>query len=460
MRFMTTMPITVALAIATAGCALRPIETTWPEPRPLGAQLPTYQAPFAEVPTTGSPSTLSQKPSGVLSLRQALSLALAHNPKLAVFSWEVRQGEARTLQAKLRPNPEVEIQFEDFGGSDQFKSSDALQTTLALSQLIELGGKRLKRTRLAAIERDLKAWDYEAARIDVFAEAARAFVEVLASQEQRALSQELSRLTEQVFKAISDRVEAGAASPVEATRAGVAVSISQIELARSQRALLAARKRLAATWGSSSAVFERVDGDLYALSPIPSLEPLEKRIGQNPDLARWLLEMEQRSAVLGVQLANRIPDVTLSGGIRRFNDTNDNALVAGFSIPLPVFNRNQGSIREAQYGLAKAREEQRSVEVLARDTLATAYEALSTSFVEATLLRDEVLPGARGAFDAITEGYRQGKFGYLEVLDAQQALFEARGRHLEALAAYHTAVADVERLIGESLETMEIKDEE
>ena len=328
-----------------------------------------------------------------------------------------------------------------------------------MSQLIELGAKRLKRTRLAAIERDLAAWDYETKRIDVFTDVAKAFVQVLATREQLALSEELFGLAERVFQAISDRVEAGAASPVEATRAGVALSTSRIELERSRRALLAARRRLAATWGSSRPAFDAVEGDLFALSPIPDLGALEERIGRNPDLARWLAEMEQRSAVLELELANRIPDVTVSAGHRRLNETNDHALVLGLSVPIPIFNRNQGAILEARYGLAKAREEQRAAEILARDTLAAAYQSLSTSFVEAIVLRDEVMPGARSAFDAINEGYRQGKFGYLEVLDAQRTLFEARGQYLEALATYHASIADVERLIGEGLETMEINNE-
>ena len=66
-------------------------------------------------------------------------------------------------------------------------------------------------------------------------------------------------------------------------------------------------------------------------------------------------------------------------------------------------------------------------------------------------MKSAVLPGAQSAFDAATEGFRQGKFGYLEVLDAQRTFFEARGRHIEALSAYHKAVADTERLIGGGL---------
>jgi cobalt-zinc-cadmium efflux system outer membrane protein len=125
--------------------------------------------------------------------------------------------------------------------------------------------------------------------------------------------------------------------------------------------------------------------------------------------------------------------------------------VISVSIPLPVFDRNQGGFLEAHYQLAKAAEERRAAEIQGRAALAEVYAALASAFRKATTLQDEVLPGAQQAFDAASEGYRQGKFGFLDVLDAQRTLFEARGQYLEALVAYHRGVAEVERLIGEPL---------
>jgi len=220
---------------------------------------------------------------------------------------------------------------------------------------------------------------------------------------------------------------------------------------RSRRALLSAKLSLASVWGSSSPAFESVEGELQTLSPIPALADLEERIRSNPDIERWAAEMAQRSATLDLERANAIPDVTVSGGYRRFSETNDHAMVLGFSIPIPIFNRNQGAISEAESGLRKAEAEQRAAETRIRIALAKAYQNLSAAHAEATALRDEVLPGAESAFEAINEGYRQGKFGYLEVLDAQRTLFDARGQYLEALVASHSAVADVESLIGAPL---------
>jgi outer membrane protein, heavy metal efflux system len=424
-----------------------------PEPRPLGHNIPAFEASEGP-PAVPSPGPQPQEPAGVLVLRQALALALLRNPELASTAWEVRAGEARTLQAGLLPNPEVGVEVENFAGSGEFKGFDAAETTIALGQLIELGGKRLKRVRVAALERDLGAWDYEAMRLDVFTATTKAFVEVLSAQAQLALNEELVRLAEQVLSSVAARVQAGQVSPVEETRARVALSTSRIALERAGRALVAARESLVATWGSTAPAFERVGGALEPIRPLPAAEHLVRRIDQNPDIARWVAEMAQRQATVALEEARRIPNVTGAGGLRYHSRTSDTALIMQLTLPIPVFDRHQGALLAARYQLARAGEERRSAEVRVLTELAATYTELSSAYAEATTLQNDVLPGAQSAFEAFSEGYRQGKFGFLDVLDAQRTLFEARGQYLEALTAYHRAVADMERLIGEPLEAV------
>jgi outer membrane protein, heavy metal efflux system len=141
----------------------------------------------------------------------------------------------------------------------------------------------------------------------------------------------------------------------------------------------------------------------------------------------------------------------VSGGVRYFNDTKESAFVLGFSLPLPLFDRNQGGILEASARLTKAELERRAAEVRVSTALADAHQSLVNAADEVSTLHDEVLPAAEQAFQATQEGYRLGKFGLLDVLDIQRTLFETRGRYLEALATYHKAVAELERLSGEEV---------
>jgi outer membrane protein, heavy metal efflux system len=449
MVFLLVALLMIAGSIGFTGCATPDIGANWPAPRPLGEGVLSFHLP--PQPAAVSPVEHPGEPTGVLTLRQALALALLRNPELASAAWEVRAGEARTLQAGLLPNPEFELEVENFAGSGEFRGFDAAETTLALSQVIELGGKRLRRVRVAALERDVAAWDYEAKRVDVFTATTKAFVEVLSAQAKLALNEEQVRLADQVLRTVAARVQAGQVTPIEETRARVALSTSRIALERAGRELQAARERLAAAWGSTAPAFDRVEGALERITPIPSAEHLARRISQNPDIARWVAELAQRHAAVELQEAQRIPNVTANGGVRRHNETRDTALVMLLSIPLPIFDRNQGAILEARYQLAKAGEERRTAEVRVLTDLRSTYAELSTAFTEATTLRSELLPGAQSAFEAFSEGYRQGKFGFLDILDAQRTLFEARGQYLEALATYHRALAEMERLIGEPL---------
>jgi len=148
------------------------------------------------------------------------------------------------------------------------------------------------------------------------------------------------------------------------------------------------------------------------------------------------------------------PDLILSGGVRYLNETKESAFVVGVSLPLPLFDRNRGGILEAHARLTKAEFERRAAEVRVNTMLAEAYQNLVSATNEVTTLHNEILPAAEEVFQATQEGYRLGKFGFLDVLDAQRTLFETRGRYFEALATYHKAVADLERLSGEELHTV------
>ena len=434
------------------------------DPRPLGKNIPTYSS-SPQPDNTSIPAKQVDEPSEGITLLQALSLALMHNPELAAASWEMRSGEARSLQAGLFPNPELEVEVEEFGGSreaenpdgtsENFKRFDGYEATIFISQLIELGGKRSKRKRTATLEGDLLEWDFETKRLDTITEVRNAFIDLLALQERMVLTDGLVKLSQDVFNTVSERVKAGKVSPVEETRAQVALSTMQIEQDRVKRELEAGRKRLAATWGTNTPTFERARGTLETIRSLPPYESLVSRISQNPDIARWSAELEQREATLHLEKSERIPDITLGGGIKHLDESDDETYVMGISLPLPLLNRNQGGILEATYSLQKAKQERTAAEVNTITTLDETYQSLLSAYTAATILRDTILPGAESAFNASQEGYLEGKFSYLDVLDVQRSLFDAKYTYIASLVEYHKALAALERLIGEKLATTE-----
>lgn len=436
------------LLLSLTGCAT-PRDTAWPVSRPLGGTLPAYQPPV--LPTTTDILHPDPALSNLLTLREALVLALLRNPDLRAFGWEVRAREAHTLQTGLPPNPEIVTDLENFAGSGTHHGFNATEATVGLSQLIELGGDRHRRQRVAAFERDLAGWDYETIRLDVLTKTAQAFTGVLAAQERLTLADSLLAQAQQFYGSVLARVEAGKVSALEERRAQVVLSTTRLTHERATWDLAAKRTRLAAAWGSSAPMFERATGDLAAVEAVPPAERLSDFIERNPDVARWRDEMALRRAGVALERAHSIPDPILTVGTRRIRELGETALAAGISIPLPLFDRNQGTVREAKYRLRQGEEAQKAAQVEARRMLAEVYGQLASAYTEVTTLHRDVLPAAQETFTATEEGYLEGKFDLLMFLDAQRTLFETTSQYIDALAVYHIARAEVERLIGTPL---------
>lgn len=386
---------------------------------------------------------------GVITLPQALSLALMHNPELAVYSWEIRNSEAKVLQSGLIPNPELGFEAEGIGEH----SADASLTpidTIQLSQVIELGDKRAKRFQLARTEHSLAGWDYETKRLEVLAETGQEFIDVLTQQERLKLIQDLTDLADRVLTAVTQQVAAGKVSPLEEIKAMAGLAAIKIEREQVKSGLVSSRKRLAALWGANSADYERVDGRLDNLAEPATWEQVSALVERNPDIARWTAETAKRQAALKLEEANKIVDVTLSGAVQSVRVDNDTAFILGITVPIPLFNRNQGNILEAQNKLLAAEDERKAAQIKINTLLAEAHQALSFSFDQARALKAEVLPAAQMVYEATQEGYRQGKFDLLYVLDAQRTFFDAKRQYNEALSAYHKALVDIERLTGDT----------
>jgi outer membrane protein, heavy metal efflux system len=262
-------------------------------------------------------------------------------------------------------------------------------------------------------------------------------------------------LAARLLETVDKQIKAGMISPIEHDKQSVEAITTRVKLQRAQRRLTAARHQLAATWASNDPQFKTAAGDLATVQPIPPIQALADLVSQNPDIARWTTEMAQRQAALDLAKAQEIVDLTAGMGVRRLNESDDTALVFELSLPLPIFNRNQGDVMAAQHDRLKAIQAQRAAEVRVRAALAAAYEDLAASYAEAVALRDQGLPAAQRAFDGAQEAFRRGQFNYLSLLDAQRTLIEARSQYVDALAAYHSAVVEVEGLLGHSIESLD-----
>jgi outer membrane protein, heavy metal efflux system len=173
---------------------------------------------------------------------------------------------------------------------------------------------------------------------------------------------------------------------------------------------------------------------------------VEAKLLQTPDIKQWEVKRNQQEALYELEKAKAIPNPRLRFGVRDLRETGDQAFMAGLSIPIPVFNANTGNITSAKSNLSRSQSDGDATHIDLRNTLYHRLEEMVNSYHQANTLTADIIPSAEDAFALSRKGYNSGSFPYLEVLDAQRTLFEAKEQYIKTLEEYHTARANVERL--------------
>ena len=378
-----------------------------------------------------------------LTLETALSLAMRHNPDIAVAEREREAIEGTKTQAGIRPNPSISTSIQD-------TSSDTRQIYLQLNQEIELGNKREARIEAADAVYKKSTAELDSKKAEIHANVVNAFYEVLAAQERLKLSQSSFEIASQALDAAAKRVKAGKSSPVEETKSKIAQSSAKIELNQATSQLSSARKRLTALWGSANPAFERAQGNVENIPTIASLNDLTTSLESAPAISMAKLEINARDGITKVEQSKATPNITLSAGVVNNQELGGrNQALLGLSVPIPIFDRNQGHLQEAISRQYKAQDALIALKAQLEANLAFQYERLNAARQTSASIRNEILPGAQSAFDAATKGFQAGKFDFLDVLDAQRTLFQAKSQYIQALLDAHQAVAEIERILGD-----------
>ena len=391
---------------------------------------------------------LAHAASGTLTLQRALQRALGANPRLTSAERDIGMASGRRIQAGAIPNPDVSAELDDALGSGPYRGTRSAETTLLLGQLVELGGKRDARIAIGSAEVESATWQRAALRLEILSETATAFYNVLGAQRRVQILDTQVAALDRLTPLLQRRVDAGAASPAETARGQVAADLVKAERERARTSLAIFRRELAILMGGDAPDFAQVAGDFTFVGTPPPFRAIVASLEANPQLMRWTAIRAQRDAELLAARLKPVPDVRVTAGWRHYRDTNDNAVRLGLSIPIPVFDRNQGGIVEAQEARAKVESERAAARATLILTLGRAYETLIGAANEVRLLRAGALQNSRQALQAIEDGYAQGRFSLLELLDAQSSSAQVSLREAEALINFHTAAAVLEGLTG------------
>jgi cobalt-zinc-cadmium efflux system outer membrane protein len=387
-----------------------------------------------------------------LRLAGAIERALAHHPELKGFAFDLRAQDARISSAALRPPMQAEVLVEDAAGTGEHRGFSSAQTTLSLSHVIELGDKR--RARIAAAEAfRMQIETTRAARqLDVAAEVARRFIDTLREQDTLSIARDAVKVAETTHTSVVQRVHAGRAPAAESARAGVRVARAKLALEHAEHELDASRRYLAAAMGERETRFGRIQGTLSEIGTVLPLEDLLVRVQSSPDFMHFADVARIRDAELRLAEVQRAPDIRAQIGVRRFEDGDDAAIVAGFSVPLFTANRARNDIDIARAERERTEAERETLFLKIQAQLYAEYRELEHAQLEASVLSSDILPSLQGALQQAEYAYRRGRYSYLEWTDAQRELLEARARLVEVCANFHTLRVEIERLTGQSLQ--------
>ncbi len=385
-----------------------------------------------------------------ITLQAAVQTALSNNPNLKAFVFEISSLEKIKTQAGLIPNPEVGFEVEDFLGRKELSGIKGSQFTFTGRQLFELGGKRSSRVSLSDKVINSAESNYELIKLDVIAQIKSAFFGLYQIHHQIKLQLQFIQINEVILETISGRVKAGRTSPAEESKVKVALIKSQIELQRLQRSYLSAQTKLNSLIGTTGKNLIPSTDLFENLFTPPTRQDILEDLENIPSIRNLINETSIRKAQLKLEESQAVPDLTVSGGVRYLNELETNSFVAGLSIPLPIFNRNQGNIQSAEVRIKQMDEIIRAQKLSVISSLNASFNNLISAYNNATQLRENVLPESEKAYEITKQGYLQGRFAFIDLLDAQRTLFETQTQYLLELSGYYNSLIEIENITGKS----------
>lgn len=381
-----------------------------------------------------------------LTLEAAIARAGQAAPEVLRAALGSKAASAQADQAGRWLNPVVSLETENFAGSGALEGFDAYETTLSFEQTFRLGGKRRLSERAARAEAALASAECRVQRREAQKLAGELFLELQAAIEMADVAEASASLAEEFARVVDRRVEAGAAAPPELARAKADVALLQAAADTARGEVESRALALAAVWGEPEIDFRLPDGSGARLEWLQSDAASDP--GLHPRLKAARAGAEARAADTDRVHAGAWPDLTVSAGVRRFEETGDSAFLAGISLPLPLFDRNEDATRAARYRTEGAELNTQAVKARLRAEQASLAARARAATSRLRRLEGEALPLAEEAYSAAAKGYRVGKFGLTATLDTRRSLIETRAAVIDARLALQTETLRLRALIG------------
>lgn len=383
----------------------------------------------------------------ILELEQAYQLVLSQNPQVQSYRARIMAAEGNRIQQSLMPNPEAVFEVEDFGGDSPRNGFDTTEYTLGVEQQLEIAGKRSKREQVANFEKQQVSQEALAGIQATLAQTKAVYMRVAIAQERLTFANERAELADKTHTTVKKRISAAKAADIQHTKADLEVSAAEVEQRKAQNELSLAKVSLANLMGQPM-LDHGVAADLTALPDVPERETIMQALEQTPMSVMSQLSVMRETSALDLARANGVPDPKLGLGVRRFNEDDGTAFLASVSIPINIFDRNQGRVAEAKANLLAAEANQKTLRLSLTKQAMELWQTLVSAKEEVLAYQDGLLPSAQKAYRQAEDGFDRGAFSFLDLLDAQRTLFDVQESHLEALASFHETKARLDMLTG------------
>ena len=370
------------------------------------------------------------------------------SPRQQELIADVDRAEALARQAHARPNPTVSLTSENFAGQRPFNGFDQSEDTFQFNQPVELGGKR--RSRIAAGAAGLTAAQARAheQRVAYAYDLAKAYAAAEIADRHIDLAQDEVEEAEADLAAARALVDVDKESRLRSLQAETEVNAQRVQLDTARAERIGAYARLSALAGQRTTYNALAESMLERLVPMRGAGPIDPQ-----QSAPYLSAKADSAAASARVLAARrhaLPDVTVSIGVRRLSANSANALVAGISVPLPLFDRNSGNVDAAQADLRAAQAREAAAELDAQAAI-TGAQALNDAADARALAADRSRRLAEEAYRLARIAYEAGKAPLMELLAARHGLGTARDTLLDARTAQFEARASLARLQGRTI---------
>ncbi len=386
-----------------------------------------------------------------LTLQQAIINVLERSPALKAADYESKAAAARIRTAKQSTSYRGLIELENFAGSGPLSGTDALETTLSLSKVLELGDKAKLRGDLSYSKAMLLSNEQDSKRLDLLAETTKRFIEVVTDQQRLVNANDSIDIAIRSKQVVEKRVKAGKSPTAELRRAKIALARSELELEHAEHELETAHLKLVTLWGETKDSFTTAAANLFEIEQVKPFESLVLLLERNPDLVRFATEKRLNQSRALLARSKGQADMEISGGLRHFNATHDSALVLSLKVPFGSTSRASSSIKEAEM-MALGDPlvyEQQYLSLYA--TLFELHQEIKHAIGAVSALRKTIIPQAEQALKDYEKGYAAGRYSFLELSEAQQLLIDLKLELVITASDYHRYHIEIDRLTGAGL---------